>query len=345
MIILQQSRGCLSSGDQLSLDLPFAKTKSLTPTVGPTPNFTRASAGTFIGSDGLIQTATAGTPRFDHDPVTRVCRGLLLEDTRTNRLLQSETLETQSVTINYRTTYTLSFYGTGTVVFSGAISATVVGIGAYPSLTTYTFIKHFPPLGQPVPTLPPLTLTVTGSVQFANFETGDFATSWIPTTTTPLTRSADVCSIRETDFNGMWNATEGTLYASFYLYRSPMLGGIVTAGRAGTQAGRIEIGRVGTTRGTFNITDDANVNVTHLNTTVLSFVKHKAALAYRQNDVCGIFNTSAPFLSTAATLGTQNELIIGNLNAINRPNNAPIDSIRVYRKRLPLAKLQGLTKP
>ena len=334
MIILQQSRGVLSSGDQLALDLPFAKTKSLTPTVGPTPTFTRASAGTFIGSDGLIQTAAAGTPRFDHDPVTRVCRGLLIEDTRTNLLLQSATLSTQTVTVS-AAPYTLSFYGSGTVVLSGAYSATVRGSGAYPYFTTLSFTA----------TVGTLTLTVTGTIEFANLEVGTSATSWIPTTTVRAVRSADVCTIRGTDFNGMWNATEGTLYASFYLYRSPMLGGIVTAGRAGTQAGRIEIGRVGTTRGTFNITDDANVNVTHLNSTVLAFVKHKSALAYRQNDVCGIFNTSAPFLSTTATLGTQNELIIGNLNSINRPNNAPIDSIRVYRKRLPLAKLQGLTKP
>lgn len=54
MIILQQTRGNLSSGDQLALDLPFAATKSLTARVGPTPVFTRASGATYVGSDGLI---------------------------------------------------------------------------------------------------------------------------------------------------------------------------------------------------------------------------------------------------------------------------------------------------
>jgi hypothetical protein len=54
MMILKTSRANLSSNDQLSLDLPFAATKSLTARVGPTPTFTRGSGATYIGSDGLI---------------------------------------------------------------------------------------------------------------------------------------------------------------------------------------------------------------------------------------------------------------------------------------------------
>lgn len=334
MIILPQMRGALDGNDQLALDLPFSATKSLTARVGPTPTFTRASAATFVGGDKLIQTAVTDSPRFDHDPVTGICRGLLIEESRTNLLLQSASLSTQTVAVT-AVAHTLSFYGTGTVVLSGAHSATVSGAGAYPYLNTLSF----------TPTAGSLTLTVTGTVEFANLEVGDSATSWIPTTTVSAVRSADVCSILGTDFSGMWNATEGTLFASFYTYRSPQVGGIVSAGRSGTVAGRIEIKRVGVTRVTFTITDDANVNVTYLNATALPFVKSKAALAYKQNDVAGTVNTSAPFLSTAATLGTQNELVIGNFNPNNRPFSGAIDSIRVYRKRLPLAKLQGLTKP
>jgi hypothetical protein len=165
MMILKTSRSNLSSNDQLSLDLPFAATKSLTARVGPTPSFTRASGATYIGSDGLIHgvdtsttsntigtgsrtftlTATAGQdqlwrtgdavdasngsnsmvgtvtsytaatqvlvcnmtttsgsgtftswrigyrgPRFDHTSAG-VCRGLLIEESRTNLLTQSGT--------------------------------------------------------------------------------------------------------------------------------------------------------------------------------------------------------------------------------------------------------------
>jgi hypothetical protein len=89
MIILQQTRANLSSGDQLALDLPFAETKSLTARIGPNPVFSRASTGTFVGSNGLIQSAATNIPRFDHTSAG-VCRGLLIEESRTNLALQSE---------------------------------------------------------------------------------------------------------------------------------------------------------------------------------------------------------------------------------------------------------------
>jgi hypothetical protein len=76
--------------DGLSLDLQFAADKTLTARRGPTPVFTRGSTGTFVGSDGLIQTAAVNTPRFDHDPVTLACKGLLIEEGRTNLTSRSE---------------------------------------------------------------------------------------------------------------------------------------------------------------------------------------------------------------------------------------------------------------
>jgi hypothetical protein len=72
--------------DGLSLDLAFALDKTLAARKGPTPTFTRASTATFVGSDGLIQSAAINEPRFDHDPVTLVSKGLLIEESRTNVL-------------------------------------------------------------------------------------------------------------------------------------------------------------------------------------------------------------------------------------------------------------------
>jgi len=68
------------------LDLDFASTKLLDPRV----TFTRASSGTYVGSDGLIKTATTNEARFDHNPTTGESLGLLVEEARTNLLLQSE---------------------------------------------------------------------------------------------------------------------------------------------------------------------------------------------------------------------------------------------------------------
>ena len=79
--------------DKLSLNLQFATDKTLTARKGPTPTFTRASTATFVGSDGLIQSAAINAPRFDHDPITLACKGLLIEESRTNLLAYSKQLD------------------------------------------------------------------------------------------------------------------------------------------------------------------------------------------------------------------------------------------------------------
>jgi len=72
-----------------TLNLDFAKTTALDPRI----TFTRASTAAFVGSDGLIQTAASGAPRFDHNPATGESLGLLVEEARTNLALYSEQLD------------------------------------------------------------------------------------------------------------------------------------------------------------------------------------------------------------------------------------------------------------
>jgi hypothetical protein len=93
-----------SFGDQLddlagqvpSLDLNFAQNKSLIDDYSGTTlvTHTRASSGTYVDSAGVIQTAATDVPRFDHDPTTGESLGLLLEEARTNLLLQSNQFDT-----------------------------------------------------------------------------------------------------------------------------------------------------------------------------------------------------------------------------------------------------------
>lgn len=170
--------------------------------------FTRTTGAsnpaTYIDSFGVITAATNNQPRFDYDPVTLVCKGLLIEESRTNSLLNSDTLSTQSVTVT-AAARTLSFYGTGQIVLSGAHSATVTGTGAYPTRTTLTF----------TPIAGTLTLTVTGTVQYAQLEAGAFATSYIPTTTTALTRNADVATMTGTNFSSYFADTVGTVQTEY----------------------------------------------------------------------------------------------------------------------------------
>ena len=71
-----------------SLDLRFADNKTLGDAVGggSLVTFTRASSATYVGSDGLIKTATTNEARFDHNPTTGESLGLLVEEARTNSI-------------------------------------------------------------------------------------------------------------------------------------------------------------------------------------------------------------------------------------------------------------------
>ena len=188
-----------------SLDLRFADNKSLVDAVSGQNliTFTRASSATFIDSTGALQTAATDVPRFDHNPTTGESLGLLVEEQRTNLLLNSATLATQSVTVT-AVAYTLSFYGTGTVTLSGTSTAgPAVGSGAFPTRTTLTF----------TPTAGSLTLTVSGSVTSAQLEAGSFPTSYIPTTSAAATRAADVATITGTAFSSWFNSSQFTIYS------------------------------------------------------------------------------------------------------------------------------------
>lgn len=91
-IVAKAFLGSTKIYDQLDypiLDLNFALTKSLDPRI----TFTRASSGTYFDSNGVLQTATVNTPRFNHNPVTKESLGLLIEEQRTNSLTYSQGLD------------------------------------------------------------------------------------------------------------------------------------------------------------------------------------------------------------------------------------------------------------
>jgi hypothetical protein len=79
-----------------TLDLKFAKDKTLDPRI----TFTRASSGTYVDENGVIQSAASGVARFDHDPVTNESLGLLVEEARTNLIPRSEELSVGWTAVN-----------------------------------------------------------------------------------------------------------------------------------------------------------------------------------------------------------------------------------------------------
>jgi hypothetical protein len=137
LLLFQKKR--LSKGISLALDFMGGILDSRI-------TFTRASSGTRVNSSGVIESIASNLPRFDYDTVTLAPKGLLIEEQRTNLLLQSAALATTpwstslgSVTANATTapdgTLTASaITSTGGGVFqsiSGTVAATVYTASIY----------------------------------------------------------------------------------------------------------------------------------------------------------------------------------------------------------------------
>ena len=98
-----------------TLDLNFAATKTLDRRI----TFTRDSLGTYIDENGSVKYASNNVPRFDHDPTTRESLGLLIEESRTNYIDNSNDISQwnriiNNATVESNTTDTLSPDGTNT---------------------------------------------------------------------------------------------------------------------------------------------------------------------------------------------------------------------------------------
>ena len=219
-----------------ALDLSF-----MTPgTLDPRIVFARASTATYFDATGTMQTAASGAPRWDYDPITHVLNGLLVEQAATNLLLNSANLSTQSVTVT-ATANNLAFYGTGTVTMTGAFNGTLVGVGPYPQRAWMGFTT----------TAGTLTLTVSGTVQFAQLDQLAVLTSYVPTTSVAVTRAADSASMPTSPWY-----TSGTTQALSMVIESmvPVGGGNFMQFDDGTTPNRILLG---CTSGPFVLTSNA----------------------------------------------------------------------------------------
>ena len=120
-----------------SLDLRFADDKSLTDAVTGASliTFTRASSGTYVGSDGVLRTAAIDAPRFDHNPTTGESLGLLVEDARTNSLRNNTMVGAVAGTPGTVPT------NWGDVPTSNGLNRQIVGIGTQNGIT-YIDIRY-----------------------------------------------------------------------------------------------------------------------------------------------------------------------------------------------------------
>jgi hypothetical protein len=88
--IIQSGGGLSYPTVRPKFDLNLIRNRSIPPEY----SYTRNSSGTYVGSDGLIKTATINEPRFDYDPTTGESLGLLVEEARTNIIVSSPVFNT-----------------------------------------------------------------------------------------------------------------------------------------------------------------------------------------------------------------------------------------------------------
>lgn len=318
--------------------LPRLALNFTTATLDPRITFTRSgNTATVTNSSGVIVAVNADIPRFDYSPTTLVCRGLLIEESRTNVLLNSlldgTSLATQSVVVT-AAARTLSFYGTGEIVLSGAHSATVTGTGAYPTRTTLTF----------TPSAGTLTLTVTGTVQFAQLELGSFATSFIPTAASQVTRNADVTTMTGTNFSDWYNASEGTFVAWYSSFAAVSVAAkAIVATNDGSTSNRIYAFVSTSGRPTMLVSTLGAVQVNMTNDIISADSNAKTSMAYKVDSFAVASNGGSVTTDAVGTIPTVTKLDIGCFAAATNLNGH-VQQLFYYPQRLLNAEARAFSK-
>jgi hypothetical protein len=178
----------------------------------------------------------------------------------------------------------------------------------------------------------------------AQLEAGAFATSYIPTVASQVTRTADVATMTGTNFSSWYNATEGTLYGEFSRNTATNSGqGRVFSISDGSNSNAIEVYQTGGSNPAAQITTGGVGQAlwTPSGFTVGALIKE--ALAFATNSSQASFNGSAETQDTSCTVPVVNQARIGNRQDGLRALNGTISRIAFYPRRLANSELQAIT--
>lgn len=186
----------------------------------------------------------------------------------------------------------------------------------------------------------------------AQMEEGSFPTSYIPTSGSSVTRSADVASVATSDFN--FSATEGTLFidcdlnytSSFTFPRVLQLSSASTETTdrislflySVTNNLRYAVFTGGVSQGANSLSSDTSGER----------IPTKVAFAYEEDNLAGVFNGGSIVSDATADLPAIDKMstldIAGEPNSSFKPH-LNIRRIQYFARRLDDATLQALTQP
>lgn len=298
-------------------------------------NFTRASTATYFDSAGVLQTAAVNTPRFTYDPVTLQPLTFLVEEARTNFLLNSVTPATQTVTLAIGT-YTLWVTGTGSCT-PAAGTAVGTGFATATSTTPDTFT---------ITTAGTVVFTVSGSLVRFQCENGGAASSFIPTSGTAVTRAQDMPNSSSI---GFVNASEGTFITVFRPSLPIAFMPLVSLGSATTERVSISCSdsnpfnraRMSMVRsGVVQIASNSS------NTGITQNIKAIVGMSYKQDDSVWCLNGGAINADTTCLVPSFTSAVLtigGNGTASTSNYTGTFETVLYYPKRLTNAEIQRLT--
>ncbi|MBL8641419.1 MAG: hypothetical protein JNL76_04805, partial [Alphaproteobacteria bacterium] len=177
----------------------------------------------------------------------------------------------------------------------------------------------------------------------AQLEAGAFATSYIPTTTTTVTRAIDNLYLPK----GSWaNNNLGTFQIE--AFKAPAQGVASRYYSLGNNIGQISLNNDATVSGNISayVTDAIASNVATLTTTGLTVgSSFKSVTAYATNDFGLSTNGGTIQFDTSGTFPNFTFLSVGNLSSNGvRPINSNIKQLKYYPSRVPNTQLQLLTQ-
>jgi len=374
---------------------------------------TRAlNTATRINASGYIEVINANLPRFDFDPVTLACKGLLIEELRSNLFLQSQaftvspwsnagtgsivdgagtgpdntssaalltptagstTVLNQAVTVT-ATAYTLSAFvranGITTVSFSsrdnpnlGLASfdlttgiATVLS-GGTSAVMTRAANNYWRCAVTFTPTLGASNRyrisTATGDgangvyVYGAQLEAGAFATSYIPTTTTSLTRNADLVSMTGTNFSSWYNQSEGAFYNEVLLIGFSGAGRFGINVSDGTSNNRIMqyLDAVTALNGRYS-TSGVSTTIGKTGISNMTVTPGKSVQAYKANNFAFTVNGDTVVTSASGAIPTVDRAYFNSIETGAATNMASgwLRKVMYWPQRLTNAEVQAFSK-
>ena len=230
--------------------------------------------------------------------------------------------------------------GTGTIISYSAVPA---GNGRYRCSITFNGVTNANLTLTPV-----YNATQTGGIYLwgVQLEAGSAVTSYIPTTTTSLTRNADAVSMTGTNFSDWFNASEGTLLANGSWNGSASATALFAVISNGGNSNRMLLyANNSAADAQFTVFDGGTpqADIGGLGVTLAGEV-FKAAGAYKANNFAAIGKSGSVSTDTSGTVPSVNVLHLGSNLGSSNFLKGYIRQISYWKHRITNAEMQAFTK-